>query len=166
MPVSEEDDAVYRKRISEVLIEHGFDWVVAQAEAEIADGKPLTKQVTEPEFFSQSDDAQFAVRAPRTKRASLITSEPYSEAEGLEILLKAVEAALIQRADLEVAVLSGVKGVTAIDFQPETSREVEGGYLGTKHTLDRDRIEPAVDLRRRTQLALEGMRGRLRDSTR
>jgi hypothetical protein len=34
--VSEEDDAHYRRRISEVLNRHGFGWVVAQAEAQIA----------------------------------------------------------------------------------------------------------------------------------
>jgi hypothetical protein len=45
--VSEEDDANYRRRIGEVLNRHGFEWVVVQAEAQIAEGKPSSKEVSE-----------------------------------------------------------------------------------------------------------------------
>ena len=44
-----DDDAQYRRRISEVLTHNGFGWVVTQAEAQIVEGKPSSKQVAEPE---------------------------------------------------------------------------------------------------------------------
>src|SRR5436190_9687970 len=121
--MSEADDAEYRRRISEVLTLHGFGWVVAQAEAEIAEGKQSAKQVAEQEVFSVSADPDFRMRRPRSSRASLITSEPYSEAERLEILLKAIEAALIQRSFLEQAVLAHVPDVDSIRFEPDAAAE-------------------------------------------
>jgi hypothetical protein len=62
--MSEEDDAIYRRRLSDVLGRHGFGWVVQQVEAQIAEGKPISKQVSEPEYRSFALDADFVVRAP------------------------------------------------------------------------------------------------------
>jgi hypothetical protein len=149
--VSEADDAAYRRRIGEVLERHGFRWVLEQAEAQIAEGKPSSKEVSERESVSAA--------VPRRRRVSLITSEPYSESERLEVLLQAIEAAIIQRAKLEQAVLNQFSAVAAIDFQPE---DAVSGYLGRAHHLDRSPIEPALDLLNRTEHALIAMRGRNR----
>jgi hypothetical protein len=32
----DDDDEIYRRRISDLLINHGFNWVVTQAEAHVA----------------------------------------------------------------------------------------------------------------------------------
>jgi len=37
--MAEQDDAEYRRRIIGVLVQHGFEWVVAQADSQIAEGK-------------------------------------------------------------------------------------------------------------------------------
>jgi hypothetical protein len=91
----------------------------------------------------------------------LITSEPDSEAERLEILLKAIDAAIIQRAKLEETVLNQLSGISTIDFEPDIApEEPEGGFLGQAHRLDRHRLESAHDLRERADTALRGLRGK------
>ncbi len=106
----------------------------------------------------------FRIRPPRRRRASLITSEPYSESERLEILLQAIESAVIQRAELEAAVLNQLSGITAIEFRPERPAEETADGLDAAHRLDRSRIEPGLELQRRTETALAAMRGRDRGS--
>jgi hypothetical protein len=157
--MSEEHDAEYRRRISEVLSEHGFGWVVAQAEAEIAEGKQSTKQVAEEDEVSVLTDPDFRIRRPRSRRASLITSEPYNEAERLEILLKALEAALIQRSTLEQAVLAEVPDVDAIRFRPDAPVEVAGSYLGRPHELNASRTASAIEIESRAKDILAAIRG-------
>jgi hypothetical protein len=157
--MSEEDDAIYRRRLSEVLRQHGFDWVVQQAETQIAEGKSGSKQVRELPRAVLGPD--FRIGAPKRLRASLITSEPYSEAERLEILLQAIDAAIVQRAKLEETVLDQLSGISSIEFEPDVpSEDFEGAYFGKAHRLDRSRLGSAHDLRERTDNALHRLRGR------
>jgi hypothetical protein len=57
----------------------GFGWIVGQAQAQIAEGKPSIKHVSEYERVLVSDDPIFTIPRPRSRRASLITTEPYIE---------------------------------------------------------------------------------------
>lgn|SRR5579862_516740 len=164
--MSEEDDAEYRRRIGEVLEAHGFGWVVAQAEAQIAEGKPASKQVSEREIFQVSADTDFAIKRPRARRASLITSEPYTEAERLDILLRAIEAALVQRSALERATLEEVHGINTIRFEPEGPTEgLEGSYLGKAHEVNTSRAATAIEIEREATTALARIRDPDHDST-
>jgi hypothetical protein len=157
----EEDDAEYRRRIVGVLENHGFGWVVAQAEAQIAEGKPASKQVSERLVLRVSEETDFAIRRPRARRASLITSEPYTEAERLDILLRAVEAALVQRSELERAALEEVPGIDAIRFAPEGREEsLEGAYRGKAHEIDAGRSAIAAEIERDATAALARIRHR------
>jgi hypothetical protein len=70
----------------------GFGWIVGQAQAQIAEGKPSIKHVSEYERVPVSDNPIFTIPRPRSRRASLITTEPYTETERLEIVLQAIEA--------------------------------------------------------------------------
>lgn len=163
--MSEADDANYRRRITDVLLSHGFGWVVAQAEAHIAEGKPTSKQVSERDSgsFARSidDDGMFVVRHPRTRRASLITSEPYTQSEQLEILLEAIEAAIVQRSMLEQAVLDESNHITSVRYEPDSPGEaIDSSYFGTPQTLDISRIFPAKELEVESRLALDRMKGR------
>ena len=156
--MTEDDCAEYRRRIVEILGLRGFDWVVAQTDAEIAEGKQSAKQVSEREVPSFFDDRDFRVRQPRTRRASLITSEPYSEAERLEILLKAIEAALIERSALERAVLAEVHGAT-IRFVPDVPAEgLDRSVFARRHDLSEDRTSLASELEANTRTAIETLR--------
>jgi hypothetical protein len=159
--MAEEDDADYRRRIGEVLIEHGFAWVVAQAEAQIAEGKPSSKQVSEREYVPPSADPMFTVQRPRSRRASLITSEPYNESERLDILLEAIEAAVVQRSMLEQAVFEQLTDISSIRFEPDSPVEPGGEtYLGAPHVLDLGRKDMATELETRARVALSDLRGR------
>ena len=129
--MAKEDDAAYWRQLSEVLRRHGFGWVVQQAEEQISEGKPSTKQVSERGYSRAEADSDFVISKPRRRRASLITSEPYTEAEQVEILLNAIEAALVQRAELEQAVFKIPGDIAAIQFQPDTDRlDADDTYLG------------------------------------
>lgn len=163
--MGEEDDANYRRRISEVLIRNGFGWVVTQAEAQIAEGKPSSKQVAEREFFPASADPLFTIRRPRSRRASLITSEPYTETERLEILLQAIEAAVVQRSMLEQVLLEQLHDVSGIRFEPDAPVEGSEDYFGAPHSLDLERRDTAVELASRARDALGRMKGRDRGGT-
>ena len=164
--MAEEDDANYRRRLSDVLTRHGFAWVVTQAEIQIAEGKPSAKQVSERQTFTAADDALFLIKRPRTRRASLITSEPYTEAERLEILLHAMEAAVAERANLEKAVLDQLEGIEIIDFQPDVaSEEAEAGYLGKPHRVHQSQSETGRALGDRLKSTLMAIREVRRAST-
>jgi hypothetical protein len=159
--VPEEDDAAYRRRIAEALVQNGFEWVVEQADSQIAEGKASTKQVSEQQSFHPAADPMFEIRKPRRRRASLITSEPYSEAEKLEILLHGVKAAIAERAQLERAVLDQLSGITEIEFQPDAPvEEADFGYRGRVHRLNRSMIEEGQILESRTEHAFREMMGR------
>jgi hypothetical protein len=146
--MADEDDSVYRRRLSDVLREHGFGWVVEQAEAQIAGGKPSFKEVSEQQYLPPRLDSEFIVRPPRRRRASLITTEPYSEGEQLDILLHAIGAAIVQREELEETILNQLDEINAIDFEPETAPAVEG--VSQSHRLDRRVVEHNRQLRERT----------------
>jgi hypothetical protein len=163
--VSEEDDADYRRRLSEVLETYGFGWVVQEAEAQIAEGKVSLKQVSEQETFNPAIDPMFVIRKPRRRRASLVTSEAYTEAEKLEILLRGIKAAIAERAQLEKEILHQLADVTAVEFQPDASlEEAELGYRGREHRLDRSMIEQGQNLQSRTEHAITAMMRRERGS--
>ena len=67
----------------------------------------------------------------------MITSEPYSEPERLEILLRAIESAIVQRADLEHTVLDQLTEVAAVEFKPDVPRaDADVAILGRAHRLD------------------------------
>jgi hypothetical protein len=144
-----------------VLNRHGFEWVVAQAEAQIAEGKPSSKEVSERDSVQVSADTSFAIRRPGSRRASLITSEPYTESERLEIMLQAIEAALVQRSMIEQAVLEQVHDISVIRFEPDSPVEgIEGSFFGAPHTLEAARKDGAMALETEARAALEGIRRR------
>jgi len=159
--MSEDDDAAYRRRIVEFLIRYGFGWVVQQADAQIAEGKISAKSVIEQERFRPQLDPMFVVRKPRRRQASLITSEPYSEREKLEILLNAIKAAVIERAQIEVAILDQFPEIDAVEFEPDAPIEdTEFGFRGSRHRIDRTRLTEDRILQRRAEHALAGLRDR------
>lgn len=159
--MSEEDDANYRRRISEVLNRHGFGWVIGQVEAQIAEGKPSSKQVSERETLPFSADPMFAIRRPRSRRASLITSEPYTERERLEILLQAIEAAIIQRSTIEQTIFDHLTGIANIRFVPDNPTEdAAGAIFGNPHALSLSEKGTAVDLEAEARHALAHLRER------
>lgn len=156
-----EDDAEYRRRISDSLIRNGFEWVVQQADAQIAEGKVSAKSVFEEERLIPRLDPMFAVRKPRRRQASLITSEPYSESERLEILLNAIKAAIVERAQIEEAVLEHLPNIGVIQFEPDApTEEAELGFRGVAHRLDRTSVPADHSLQVRAEHALSAFRSR------
>lgn len=136
------DNEIYFQRLSEILVQGGFDWVVVQANAEISSGKSRAKEVRALEYGELIDEGSFATRTPRRRRASLMTTEPFNDVERLGILIRGIEAAIASRADIEEAVLN-LTDVLTIDFAPEGDELEAFGSAGTdvRHRLDRGRLE-------------------------
>lgn len=161
--MAEEDETDYRRLITEILQKHGFGWVVVQADVQISEGKPSSKQVSERETLPPAADPMFVVKRPRARRASLVTSEPYSETERLDILLKAIEAAVVQRALIEREVFDQLD-VASIRFEPDSLIEALDSSLGVPHQLDRGQVYSSDELGGQMMDALTGMREREHDS--
>lgn len=155
------DDGAFRRRIAELLEEHNFGWVVEQADAHIAEGKPVTKEVSERERQQVLSDS-FRVSTPRRYRTRLVTTDAFSEREKLEILLKAIEAAVVQRADFDAAVLEKLPSIKAIAFEPDAPAEdADGGYRGKSHRLTRETDADRVALRTKAKVVLESVRAEI-----
>jgi hypothetical protein len=159
--MSEEDDAAYRRRIVDSLIRNGFEWVVQEVDAQIADGKVSAKSVIEQERFLTQLDPMFTVRKPRRRQASLITSEPYSESERLDILLNAIKAAIVERVQIEVAILDQLPEISAVEFEPDApTEEVDLGFRGAAHRINRASMTPDRSLQERAEHVLTALRSR------
>jgi hypothetical protein len=154
------DEREYLERLTAVLRENGFDWVVMQAQTTIAEGKSVTKEVRAPDFPPAYDDNTLVRQTPRRRRAELIATEPFTPAEQLEILLHAVEAAIVDRVALEEAVLQSVGENINIEFLPDEGDVAPRAAPGS-HRLDRGRLSEAQGVRDNLSKALK----RLRDLT-
>lgn len=155
-----DDTDEYFERLSEILIKYGFEWVVAQAEAEISEGRAVNKDVQALEYADLLEADGFARRSPRRRRASLVTTDPYNGAERLEILLRGVEAALGDRADLERAIMEKVGDIASVEFAPD---EDALGAVATRaarrrHRLDRDRLAGGAEIQETLYPALQELR--------
>jgi len=140
--VAGRDDVAYWERLTSILEARGFGWVVEQAEAQIAEGKPTSKDVLERQSYPVVDELTFAVSAPRRRRARLITSEPYSDAERLRILLEGLRSAIVDRQRVEDAVLENVGEIEAVIYEPDIPSEREpSSARGRRHQLDRERAK-------------------------
>lgn len=115
------DEREYFERLSEILQEHGFDWVLTQVQAEISEGRVVSKEVSAPSIESAVDPVTMVRQTPRRRRASLVTTLPLSPRERLEVLIRGIEAAVVTRAELEEAVFRMTKNVSQIDFKPDES---------------------------------------------
>jgi hypothetical protein len=136
--------ADYFRRLAELLQEHGYQWVLAEALAQIAEGMTVDKDVREFEA-AQIAEASFELRPRGRKRARLIATVPYDDSQKLDILLNAIEAALVQRADLEEAVLKSLQGskdeeaIEGVEFVPDQEMDPAGGSVFRRHELRPDR---------------------------
>lgn len=156
------DDGAFRRQIVELLEEHGFGWVVEQADAHIAEGKSVVKEVSERELRPSVISDTFRITRPRRYRSSLVTTVVFSEPEKLEILLSAIEAAIVQRAALDTAVLATLASMKVIAFEPDTPAEdADGGYRGRRHTLTRDTEPSREGLRSAAEDVLKAARSEI-----
>jgi hypothetical protein len=142
------DEREYFERLVAVLRDHGFEWVVEQAQSEIAEGRSVTKEVRAPDTQPTYDADTLVRQAPRRRRAGLIATVPFGAAEQLQILLRAIEAAIVDRAALEEAVLKGIGDNIDVEFLPEVSEDVPGATFERRaHRLDRGRLGGAQSIR-------------------
>jgi hypothetical protein len=157
--MSEMDDGAFRRRVIELLEEHRFGWIVEQAEAQIAEGKSVVKEVSEQELRPAVLSDTFRIARPRRYRSSLVTTVAFSESEKLELLLKAIEAAVVKRADLDTAVLEKLPTIGSIAFEPDAPDEgADGGYRGRPHRLVRDTAPDRASLREDADKVLRAVR--------
>ena len=127
------EDEAYRKILA-ILSENDLDWVSFQVQEQVRAGKPITKRVrVEPSYESIEEGSA----GGRSRSEQLAGSEPYSAGERFLIALHALDAAIVQTAEMESAVLGYFKGVLqgqdtkkseevpAIEFVPGEFEETE-----------------------------------------
>ncbi|MDW4497164.1 hypothetical protein R5H30_04155 [Sulfitobacter sp. D35] len=160
------DEDEYFLRLTEVLRTNGFEWVVAQAQAEIAEGRIVTKEVQAPGLQQSMDPDSLERLPPRRRRSALVATVQYDASERLEILLKGIESAVIVRSDLEnevIRLLKDIDGdrievVDKVEFLPDDSEVVPASAGIRSHSLERERFSTSSPLRNDLAEALSQLR--------
>lgn len=140
------DESEYFEALVGALHRQSFDWVIAQAQEEIAEGRAVTKEVRAPDITQVIADDSFVRQTPRRRRAALIATEPLNDVERLEVLLRAIKAAVIDRAALEEAIMDSVDNMQ-VAFLPERSGDgsASDGQRAS-HKLDRDQAMRGISV--------------------
>lgn len=148
----------YRIQLSEILTKHGFGWVVDQSESQIVAGREAEKLVSESRFTSDPDNNG---RIARRGSARLVTSEPYSDGEKLDILLRAIEAALIQRSLIEQEAVRIIPEFASAKFVSDTSlgEDIE---KFSNHQLNGELIDDSANIRSQVIGVLQKIRVEIR----
>lgn len=141
------DAGEYYRRLEDILGATGFNWVIAQAQEQIAQGRAVTKQVQAPEVSESFEAEGFSSRARRRRRTSLVTTEPYNDRERLHILLDAIEAALVQRVDFETSILLSLEAIQRVEFVPDDTSGDPARAGRYRHGLARDRVDDGATMR-------------------
>lgn len=112
--------------ILELLIEKELVWVVREIETVFREGRLVTKNPKKTTGVSAS--------VKPSKAGSLLGSEEYSPKDAFTIVIAAVERALVDTADIEVAIATSLRDfqvdVSSITFAPPVSgiqTEVDSG---------------------------------------
>lgn len=160
------DEREYFERLTEVLQTHGFGWVVDQAQAEISEGRVVSKEVSAPSIRRAYDPDTFLVgQTPRSRRAALVATEPFSPTERLAILIHGIESAIVTRAALEKEVLSADSGFGRIEFRPDETDASASVKDSRSHRLDRGRLNTTERLQNDLSKALSKLRKIIDDGT-
>lgn len=110
----------------ETLRKHGLHWVAGQVQEQVRSGKPVTKDVSP--FLAVdrivfADEGFFPTSARKGRRQRLAATEEYSADERLELIIKAIESAVIHTAAIEAELAeffaSQADGLTPARFEPE-----------------------------------------------
>ena len=88
----------------------------------------------------------------------MVATEPFSHAERLEILIHAIETAIITRAKLEKEVLSSSSDFDRIEFLPDDEEANTSVDDILSHRLDRGRLDAAERIRSDLTNALRKLR--------
>lgn len=156
-----EDELEYFKRLSGILEETGFEWLLTQVRNEIAEGHAVKKEVNAPSMDSKIDPVTRIVRQPQRRRSSLVTTEPLTSRQQLFVLIEAIEAAVIVRAELEESVFRMNKDMNEISFmQDESDKDLATGEH-KPHSLTRGNLENSVTVKKSIRNNLEELRGLL-----
>lgn len=159
------DEREYFERLSRILRQYGFDWVLTQVQAEISEGRAVSKEVSAPSIGSEIDPITAARQTPRRSRASLVTTEPLTPREQLEVLIRGIETAIILRADLEKSVFGMTSDINVINFKPDKLEEEFFLEDRPSHILKRDQIGAADQVKEEVGSALKKLRTLLDAST-
>jgi hypothetical protein len=148
---------IYRD-IMEILEHFGLDWLIAEVNQHVAMEKIIEEK--HPGYKEVLSETQDNVRTIKRGRLSSVTiAQPYNARERLELLLSAIEQALIQSASVSRA---------AADFFVEQSQKnpnlsptviFDASQPGDIETDDRERIMPSRDNVEAHQMAAETLQG-------
>ncbi|MFG6517831.1 hypothetical protein ACGYLX_10255 [Sulfitobacter sp. 1A13496] len=152
------DEREYFERLSDILRRHGFDWVLTQVQAEISEGRTVSKEVSAPSIQSEVDPITTVRRTPQRRRTSLVTTVSLSPREQLEVLIRGIESAIITRAELEHSIFGMTKRVNQIVFIPEESVEEFFSDDRPSHSLERQQIDVADRIKDNLSSTLQKLR--------
>lgn len=114
------------RMLLDALREKGLAWVAEQVQEQVRSGKPVTKDVSP---YRETDSMIFATEgfvpgtSTRGPRQRLAATEEYSPEERVDLLIDALEAAVIHIADIEAELIdffdSQVDGPAQIRFEAD-----------------------------------------------
>lgn len=121
-------------KVLELLRSHDLGWVAAQVQDQVRAGRPVTRVVSPRPVNVPDRFAAESSQPPRRRRERLAATEPYSAEERLQLVLDAIDRAVIQTADMEQEVLKffNVERQTAarVAFEPEQFEDASSLELG------------------------------------
>ena len=157
----------YFEQLAALLEEHGFGWALSQVRAQIAEGIIVDKDVREFEA-PRIAEATFQVGRRSRRSARLIARVPYDDDQRLAILLKAIEAAIVQRAELEEAVLDSLNSdengpkLDRVEFVPDDDEDAAVASSFRRHQVSNDRRADNSELKEAAARALAEIRADVR----
>jgi hypothetical protein len=125
------------------LTSAGFQWVLDQFDAVLVEGKP---EFRKRERFLR--DPEEVVPADLTKKRGVLTSEPYSPQERLELLITAIRRITVEPAEFEKAT------VDLLIRQERVARVQWVDELGREPPRDASELELSIDATRAARAQL------------
>jgi hypothetical protein len=118
--MTDADARDYFKAIADMLRDLQVEWVLTQVMDEVKEGK------TKPKHISVTSEPSSGTKGSRTK---FLSTQPYTTKEQLELLIVAIERAVVATTAIQAAFFELVgQGPTAVRFVEETEQEPAHEY--------------------------------------
>ena len=123
MALSESEARGAYSALSQAAKQHGLDWVVTQAESQIALGRIRTSKVNAKEVPLRSSTTAEIERVSKGRRAKFTVSDEYTVHEKLQILVEALQHAVSGvweiASEVSTFMSKNIPNLSGVNFLPE-----------------------------------------------